>query len=54
MDGEFTRERIREHYRSLPERDKGKDWKPFNSMLKLIGRFDGLRIYQLPRDDNGA
>ena len=23
-----------------------KDWKPFNRMLKLLKKFDGLRIYQ--------
>ena len=54
MDGELTEERIREHYQGLSEQDKGKDWKPFNTMLKLIGRFDGLRIYQLPRHDDSA
>ena len=54
MDGELTQERIREHYQSLSEQDKGKDWLPFNNMLQLIGRFDGLRIYQLPRDGGGV
>ena len=29
------------------EEEKGKDWEPFNSMLKLIKKFDGLRIYRL-------
>jgi hypothetical protein len=52
MDGELTQDRILEHYQSLSEQDQGKDWLPFNSMLKLIGRFDGLRIYQLPRGGN--
>ena len=28
---------------------KEKDYEPFNSMLKLIKKFDGLRIYRLPR-----
>ena len=54
MDGELTEERIREHYQGLSEQDKGKDWNPFNTMLKLIGRFDGLRIYKLPRHDDSA
>ena len=49
MDGELTRERIKQHYRDLSECDKGKDKLPFNSMLRLIERFDGLRIYRLPR-----
>ena len=47
MDGELSPERVRDHYLSLPEADQDKDWKPFNSMLKLLKRFDGLRIYKL-------
>lgn len=50
MDGELTHEAILEHYQNLEEDDKGKDWLPFNSMLRLIEAFDGLRIYQLPHD----
>jgi hypothetical protein len=46
MDGELTREKILKHYEELPEAEKDKDWLPFNSMLKLVKRFDGLRIYQ--------
>ena len=48
MDGELTKERIMQHYQNLSEEDQGKDWKPFNSMLKLIKKYDGLRIYTLP------
>ena len=48
MNGELTNESILEHYRGLSEEDQGKDWKPFNSMLKLIKKYDGLRIYTLP------
>ncbi len=47
MDGELTSEQIHEHYNHLPEPEKDKDWQPFNSMLKLIKKFDGLRIYFL-------
>ena len=47
MDGELTTERIIEHYEALPEEDQDKDWKPFNVMLKLLKKFDGLRIYRL-------
>lgn len=47
MDGNVSREDIHEHYLSLPEADQDKDWKPFNSMLKLLKKFDGLRIYRL-------
>ena len=46
MDGELTREQILNHYEALPEDEKDKDWKPFNSMLKLVRKFDGLRIYR--------
>ena len=47
MDGELTSKQIHEHYNQLPEPEKDKDWQPFNSMLKLIKKFDGLRIYYL-------
>lgn len=47
MDGQPTAEQIVAHYRSLSPADQGKDWKPFNSMLKLIKKYDGLRIYRL-------
>lgn len=47
MDGSPSEEEIIEHYEGLSEEDKGKDWKPFNSMLELIKKFDGLRIYRL-------
>lgn len=49
MDGIVTMDEIRDHYLSLSERDQDKDWKPFNSMLKLLKKFDGLRIYSLNR-----
>ena len=47
MDGEPTTEEIRTHYFSLPEEDQDKDWKPFNRLLELLKKFDGLRIYKL-------
>ena len=47
MDGELTSKDILKHYNGLSDEDKGKDWKPFNAMLKLLKRFDGLRIYYL-------
>ena len=47
MDGTPTHEEIAEHYEQLSEEDKGKDYEPFNSMLKLIKKYDGLRIYRL-------
>ena len=47
MDGDPSPEEIREHYLSLSEEDQGKDWKPFNNMLKLLLQYDGLRIYRL-------
>ena len=45
MDGDITSEDIYKHYLELSEEDQGKDWKPFNVMLKLLKKFDGLRIY---------
>lgn len=47
MNGDFGELEIARHYLELSEEDQGKDWKPFNSMLKLIRKFDGLRIYKL-------
>ena len=47
INGNFGELEIARHYLQLSEEDQGKDWKPFNSMLKLIRRFDGLRIYKL-------
>ena len=47
IDGDFGELEIARHYLQLSEADQGKDWKPFNSMLKLIRKFDGLRIYKL-------
>ena len=47
MDGEPDDAQIKAHYDALPETEKGKDYEPFNSMLKLIKKFDGLRIYKL-------
>ena len=49
LDGTPTTEEIRSHYLSLMQSEKEKDYEPFNSMLKLIKKFDGLRIYRLPR-----
>ena len=34
------------HYAELPEAEKNKDVEPMNSMLKLLERYDGLRIYR--------
>ncbi|MBQ5987363.1 MAG: hypothetical protein IJL59_08850 [Clostridia bacterium] len=47
MNGDFGELEIARHYLNLSEKDQGKDWKPFNTMLKLIRKFDGLRIYKL-------
>ena len=46
MDGDPSPQEILDHYDALPETEKGKDWEPFNSMLKLIKKYDGLRIYR--------
>ena len=47
MDGAPTEVEIFAHYATLPLEEREKDYEPFNSMLKLIKRFDGLRIYRL-------
>ena len=47
MNGAVTAEEIKAHYDQLPPDEQGKDWKPMESMLKLIKKFDGLRIYRL-------
>ena len=47
MDGYPTEDEVFDHYAALPDSEKDKDVEPFNSMLKLIRRFDGLRIYHL-------
>jgi len=36
MDGHPKKSEIFAHYEALPEKEKGKDYKPFNSMLRLI------------------
>ena len=47
MSGEnLTHEQIYEHYDKLSDSDKDKDRLPFNSMLQLVRKFDGLRIYK--------
>ena len=48
IDSGASDDEIRAHYRSLAGAEQQKDFEPFNSMLKLIRSFDGLRIYRLP------
>ena len=47
MDGWKDENEILAHYESLSPDEQGKDWKPFNSMLKLLKKFEGVRIYKL-------
>ncbi|MBQ6260704.1 MAG: hypothetical protein IJK59_05590 [Firmicutes bacterium] len=47
MDGDPSEEEIFAHYEALPLAEREKDYEPFNSMLRLIKKFDGLRIYSL-------
>ena len=47
MDGNPEEEEIFADYAALPLEEREKDYEPFNSMLKLVKRFDGLRIYKL-------
>lgn len=47
VDGELTKERIISHYQEhLSEYEKQKNFQLFNNMLKLMRKFDGVRIYQ--------
>ena len=50
MDGELSDEQIFRHFHDLSDEEKALDWLPFNSMLKLIKRYDGLRIYRYADD----
>lgn len=50
MNTDASEEEILAHYEVLSPEGQGKDWLPFNSMLKLLRKFDGLRIYQLGKD----
>ena len=47
MHGDPSGQEIRNHYEQLPTEEQGKDFEPFNSMLRLIKKYDGLRIYKL-------
>ena len=47
MAADTTDAEIVRHHETLPDGEKQKDSEPFNSMLKLIKKFDGLRIYRL-------
>ena len=46
MDGEPSDAQIIRHFRELTDEEKALDSLPLNSMLKLIKRYDGLRIYR--------
>lgn len=47
LDGELTKERIITHYQEhLSDYEKQQNYQPFNNMLKLMKKFDGVRIYQ--------
>ena len=47
MDSWEDENEIHIHYDQLSPEEQGKDWKPFNSMLKLLKKYDGVRIYKL-------
>ena len=51
LEGTPTEQAIRDHYHSLPENEKGKDWLPYQSLLALLKKYDGLRIYRLDLGD---
>ena len=47
MDGNPTSAEIRRHYLGLEPKYQDKDWRPFNKMLELLKKFDGVRIYRM-------
>ena len=47
MPGSPKDEEVYEHFWKLPVEERKKDYEPFNSMLNLIKKYDGLRIYSL-------
>ena len=47
MNGNPTTQEIRRHFIGLPKKYQDKDWKPFNNLLQLLKKKDGLRIYRL-------
>ena len=47
LDAGADEEAIRKHYESLPPVEQEKDSLPFNTMLKLLKKYDGVRIYKL-------
>ncbi len=47
MNGRLTHDEIRAHWQRLSKKDQGKDWRPFNKLLELLKKYDGLRIYRL-------
>lgn len=46
LDGELPPAQIRARFDALPDAEKDRDWTPCNSMLKLLKKFDGVRIYR--------
>lgn len=50
MDGNPTTKEIKAHYDQMLPDEQGKDWKPMQSMFKLIKKYDGLRIYRINSD----
>ena len=51
MDGELTQESIFMNYKAfMAEYGREADYQSFNSILKLMRHFDGLRIYQFADD----
>ena len=47
MDRHITHDEIRAHYQRLSRSYQDKDWRPFNRLLELLKKVDGLRIYRL-------
>ncbi len=44
---QYTYENAMEHYKQLPDSEKGKDTKPMNKLLYLLSMLDGVKFYRL-------
>ena len=47
LNADADDETVRNHYSTLPEDVQKMDYLPFNSLLKLLKKYDGARIYRL-------
>ena len=51
-DGDYSREKIVEHYDQLPQSEKDKDTEPMNKLSELLSMLDGVKFYKTKSDRN--